>query len=193
MASREAPTVRGCKRIATIVFADLRGFTRWAEKHEPEEVFDMTNLLLAQAVKIVQQYNGTLDKFLGDGFMVLFNAPHEQPDHIHRAVRFAEEVSRLKHDGLRFGVGVHSGLVMVGNVGSEQVMNYTALGDTVNQAKRLEEAASGGEVLLSEVVAQAIADCCSTEPCGSLQLNEKKEPLRLHRLKSTLQATEERP
>lgn len=184
MANREAPTVRGCKRNATIVFADLRGFTRWAEEREPEEIFDTVNLLLAQAVKIVQRYNGTLDKFLGDGFMVLFNAPHDQPDHIHRAVRFADEVRRLKHDGLHFGVGVHSGPVIAGNVGCEQVMNYTALGSTVNQAKRLEEAASGGEVLLSEVVAQAVADSFSIEPFGNLQLNEKKEPIRLYRLKS---------
>lgn len=171
MASREIPTVKGYKREATIVFADLRGFTRWAQEREPEEVFYTINLFLAQAVKIAQAYNGTLDKFLGDGFMVIFNAPHDQPDHIRRAVQFAGEISRLEHGGLRFGLGVHSGLVMAGNIGSEQALNYTVLGNTVNLARRIEEAAPAGEVLLSETVAQAVADCCRAEPFGNLPAN----------------------
>ncbi len=184
MASREIPTVKGCKREATIVFADLRGFSRWAEEREPEEIFDTINLFLAQAVEIAQTYNGTLDKFLGDGFMVIFNAPHDQPDHIIRAVQFAGEISKLEHGGLRFGLGVHSGWVMAGNIGGEQALNYTALGHTVNQARRIEESAPAGEVLLSENVAQAVAERCATEPFGNLSTSN---PFPLYRLVKKIQ------
>ncbi len=181
LANRELPTVKGSRRNATIVFTDLRGFSQWAEDREPEEVFHTINLFLSQAVQIVLAYNGTLDKFLGDGFMVIFNAPHDQPDHIQRAVRFAREISRLENNGLRFGIGIDSGMVMSGNIGAEQVMNYTVLGHTVNQAKRIEEAAPAGEVLMTEIVAQNIKPHY-TELFSNLQWNEKKDPIPVYRL-----------
>jgi diguanylate cyclase (GGDEF)-like protein len=182
MASREAPSIHGSRREATVVFADLRGFSQWALEREPEEVFNKINTFLAQAVRIVLAYNGTLDKFLGDGFMVVFNAPHDQPDHILRAVQLAEEISRLEEDGLRFGVGIHSGVVMSGNIGAEQVMNYTVLGHTVNLAKRIEEAAAPGEVLMTAVVAENIGGQFETEVHASLQENGKGDPLAVYRL-----------
>lgn len=149
------PVIGGERREVTVLFADLRGFSVWSQGQPPETVFDSLNRLLAEAVRVVLAWDGTLDKFMGDGIMVLFNAPHDQPDHVQRAAHCALELSRLALPGgdLRFGVGLHSGLVMAGYVGAAQAMNYTALGDSVNFAKRIEEIAGPGEVLISESVA----------------------------------------
>ncbi|MDD2921499.1 MAG: adenylate/guanylate cyclase domain-containing protein [Anaerolineales bacterium] len=180
--NRKTPTITGSHRNATIVFADLRGFSRWSQEREPEDVFRVINQLLGQAVQIAAAQNGTLDKFLGDGFMALFNAPHNQPDHIQRAVQFAKEICQLESDGLRFGVGVHSGTIIAGNIGADQAMNYTALGHTVNQAKRLEESAPPGEVLMTEIVAQNIRDLYQTEFYDNLKLDGLKDPVTVYRL-----------
>ncbi len=157
--NKRSPTIGGECREVTVLFADLRGFTAWSQGKSPETVFHNLNRLLDETVRVVLAWDGTLDKFMGDGIMVLFNAPHDQPDHIQRAARCALELSRLALPGedLRFGIGLHSGLVMAGYVGAAQAMNYTALGDAVNLAKRIEETAVGGEVLISETVARSLA------------------------------------
>jgi class 3 adenylate cyclase len=177
---RVPPSISGSRREATIVFADLRGFSQWSQDREPEESFRMLNLFFSQSIRIVQEYNGTLDKFLGDGFMTIFNAPHDQPDHIQRAVNFAEEISRLENDGLRFGVGIHSGVVMSGNIGTDQVMNYTVLGHTVNLAKRIEETAVAGEVLMTETIAQHIRYDHEARFIRRLAWNENQEPVSIY-------------
>ncbi len=182
LADKKSPAIKGSRRDATIVFADLRGFTNWSQQREPEEVFDMINRFLSQAVDYVFAYNGTLDKFLGDGFMVIFNAPHEQPDHILRAVHFAHKISQIKHEVLQFGVGIHTGPVMSGNIGTATSMNYTVLGHTVNYAKRLEENAQAGDILISEHVAQHIHDVFDAEFYTQLQLKSDLPPEAVYRL-----------
>ncbi|MFN3741534.1 MAG: adenylate/guanylate cyclase domain-containing protein [Anaerolineales bacterium] len=155
---RRSPTIGGECREVTVLFADLRGFTRWSLGKEPGQIFENLNRLLAEVVRIVLAWDGTLDKFMGDGIMVLFNAPHDQPDHVERAARCALELSNLilPESDLRLGIGIHSGKAMVGFVGAAQAMNYTALGETVNLAKRIEESAAGGEILVSGKVASSL-------------------------------------
>lgn len=186
LANRESPVIRGECREVTALFADLRGFTQWSQTQTPQNVFKDLNHLLAQAVEIVLRWDGTLDKFMGDAVMVIFNAPHDQPDHIQRAAHCAAELSRLSlpNGKLRFGIGIHSGPAIAGNVGAAQAMNYTALGDTVNRAKRLEEMAASGEILVSEVVARSLEPPFHVEFLRSLEWNGAAGASTVYRLVS---------
>jgi len=184
LADKNAPRVNGVLRDVSIVFADIRGFTKWSQDRAPEDTFDLVNSFLTQVIDIVSSYNGTLDKFMGDGFMAIFNAPHTQADHIQRAVKCAEKISKIEKQGLYFGVGVHSGQAMAGNIGNAQIMNYTVLGAAVNTAKRLEEAAKAGEVLLSESTVQALDYFAQTEYISDLHIHKHLAPVPIYRLKS---------
>ncbi|MBI4789627.1 MAG: GAF domain-containing protein [Chloroflexi bacterium] len=149
----------GHRQEITILFADIRGFTRFSESLPPEELVDILNQYLAVAADTILKYEGTLDKFMGDAVMAIFNAPLSQQDHVLRAARAALEmraaVSRLHAQlpaalRLNYGIGIHTGDAVVGNVGTNQQMNFTAIGDAVNLAKRLQENAAGGQILLSD-------------------------------------------
>lgn len=149
----------GERHTITVLFADLHGFTRLSEKLAPEELVNVLNGYLSLAAKVVMEHEGTLDKFLGDGFMAIFNAPLDQPDHPLRAAQTALELQREvkafsvnlpERLQLPFRVGLHTGDAIVGNIGTSELMNYTAIGDTVNSAKRLQESAAGGQILMSK-------------------------------------------
>ncbi len=148
----------GHRQELTILFADIRGFTHFSEPLPPEQLVDILNAYLSVAADAILKYEGTLDKFLGDAVMGIFNAPLPQVDHALIAAKaglaMRAGVTRL-HDRLppplrlHFGIGIHTGEAVVGNVGTEQQMNFTAIGDAVNLAKRLQENAKGGQILLS--------------------------------------------
>lgn len=142
----------GERRLVTILFADLRGFTSWVEKQPPEEAIVALNRLLALAFDILNEHGATMNQFLGDGFISIFNAPIEQPRHAALAVESARRIVSLPGlgDTVRFGAGINTGLAMVGNVGSERAMNYSAIGTTANLASRIQELAGPGEVLFGE-------------------------------------------
>ena len=154
----------GHRQEATILFADIRGFTTISEMLEPEKLVDMLNVYLSMAASSILMYEGTLDKFMGDAVMGIFNAPLKQEDHVLRAVRAALAMQQRIADYHRdtgqqqrvgFGVGLHTGEVVVGNVGMSARMDYTAIGDTVNLAKRIQENTPGGKVLISQAVYEA--------------------------------------
>ncbi len=137
-------------RDVTVLFCDIRGFTGWAERRDAESVVGELNSLLGGLAEIVMESFGTLDKFTGDGLMAFWGAPLDQPDHAERACRAAIGMQQLldrRHRELligddfefRIGVGIASGPVVVGNVGHEKRLDYTAIGDTVNLAARLEQ------------------------------------------------------
>jgi PAS domain S-box-containing protein len=155
----------GYRQEVTILFADIRGFTAFSEKLPPEKLVDILNEYLSIAGSSILMYEGTLDKFVGDAVMGIFNAPLEQPDHVLRTVKAAAAMQRAiaeyhKSVGeermLAFGVGIHTGDAVVGNVGMSDRMDYTVIGDTVNLAKRLQENAPGGTVLMSERVYEIV-------------------------------------
>lgn len=142
-------TVSGKRREVSFIFTDVAGFTTMSEQLEPEKLSEVLNAYLDGACEIILKYQGTIDKFIGDAIMVVFNAPILQPDHSERAVKCALELDIYAEayrktcvaDGISFGVtriGVHRGDAVIGNFGSHSRMDFTALGDTVNTAARTE-------------------------------------------------------
>jgi len=175
----------GHRREVSILFADIRGFTSFSEKLPPEEVMDTLNRHLSMAAEAILAYEGTLDKFMGDAMMAIFNAPLPQEDHALRAVKAAvamqwaiadyhRQLSKAR--GLSFGVGINVGEVVVGNIGTKSRMDYTAIGDAVNLAKRLQENAGGGRILLSHSTYEQVKDHVSVRALPPLKVKGRMEP-----------------
>jgi adenylate cyclase len=157
----------GSRREITVLFADIRHFTTYAEKLDPERLIEVLNRYLKIGGDAVHAHKGALDKFMGDQVMGIFNAPNDLPDHTLAAVRagLAMQSAIATHhqnvpesERLSFGVGINSGVGVVGYVGTEDKSDYTALGDVVNYGKRLQENARGGQVLLSQAAYERVKD-----------------------------------
>jgi adenylate cyclase len=145
----------GERKIVTVVFSDIRGFTGYSESRSPEEVIDVLNEYLTVMSDVIAAHGGTLVAYMGDGIMAVFGAPAEQVDHADRALAAAEEMAGTAlervnatlrargDDPFRIGVGLNSGPVMAGNVGSQRRMEYSTIGDTTNTAARLESMTKG--------------------------------------------------
>ncbi|MBK9385600.1 MAG: FHA domain-containing protein [Planctomycetes bacterium] len=154
------------ERELTVLFADLAGFTRFAEQHPAREVTRVLNRILEQLTQAVFAAGGTLDKFLGDAVMAFFGAPLEQPDHASRAVRAALDMQeRLRvlnateppERRLELHVGINTGTAIVGDIGAEQRVDYTAIGDAVNVASRLQSmVARAGQIVIGEATWRAV-------------------------------------
>ncbi len=176
----------GIERDVTVMFADIRGFTQFSQNLSAQEVVRDLNEILCIMVDCVFENEGTLDKFIGDAILVLFNAPTDQPDHVDRAARTALRIQeRLKDHstGLRVGIGLHRGLAVVGNIGTPKRMEYTAIGSTVNIASRLCDVARSGEVVLSATVADALSDTSITTTAREqVQLKGINQPITIARL-----------
>jgi class 3 adenylate cyclase/DNA-binding response OmpR family regulator len=171
----------GNRREISVVFADIRGYTSFSENAPPEAVLEILNHYHSLAAEVILAWEGTLDKFMGDGFMAIFNAPDNQPDHVHRAadaalalVRAAEEVKTTHGHRLSYSIGVHVGEAVVGYIGTDRAMNYTAIGDTVNLAKRLEEYAAPGQILVEEAVVKRLGKLAQARPLGPMKVKGRK-------------------
>ena len=183
----------GTRQQATILFADLNQFTHFSEVTEPEILFRVLNYYLSLAAHAILDQEGTLDKFMGDAVMALWNAPDPQVDYPLRAVRAAldivERAYEVHHDlpnpahQLYFRIGVATGDAMVGNVGTNELFNFTAIGDTVNLAQRLEAAAKPGQVLIDHNTYVAVADRVIVIPLEPIQLKGKEQPVAVYELK----------
>lgn len=174
----------GARRTITTLFADVRGFTSLAEQLPPERLFETLNQHLSLGAEAVLKHEGTLDKFMGDSIMAFFNAPLPQADHAYRAVAVAVELQRrmtatLKTTGLRlqFGVGIATGEAVVGNIGTVQLMNYTVIGHSVNLARRLQEIAKGGQVLIDQATQQAVANRARCRSLGAVEMKGFSGPV----------------
>lgn len=173
----------------TALFADIRGFTRFGELVEPEELVSILNRYLAAAADAVLAQEGTIDKFLGDAIMAWFNAPIPQEDHVLRAVRAAlgvrAAVQRLSHKippehQLSFGAGIHFGEAVLGLVGTEKRLEYTAIGDSVNTAKRIQENSQPGQILLSQTAYQFVQGMVKVNPLDPVHAKGKREPIMVY-------------
>ncbi len=176
----------GENRNIAVLFVDIRGFTPMSESLEPEQVVDILNSYLNLTTNAIFKNGGTLDKFIGDATMAVFNAPFDLDDYIYRAVRTAWDIVSggnaieskfLEKYGksVSFGVGVNCGPAVVGNIGCDFRMDYTAIGDTVNTAARLEANAKRGQVLISEYVYEQVKDRVTVEPIGEIPLKGKSK------------------
>jgi len=175
----------GTRQKVAVLFADLRGFSTFSARTEPEILVSLLNQYLRVAAEAVLAEEGTLDKFMGDAIMAFFNAPLPQPDYSLRAVRAAWKlcrwVERLHQrtslaDQLKFGVGVGVGEVIVGNIGTPQMMNFTIIGDTVNKAKRLQESAGGGQILIGQETYQLVQHHIEARCVDHIQLKGQAQP-----------------
>lgn len=190
IANPQGARLGGERRQVTILFADLRGFTRWSENRSPEHVIETVNRLMGVGIEAILAEGGTLDKIMGDALMGIFNTPLSQPDHPRRAVRAALTIlaAQVVEADLRFSIGIHTGAVVAGNVGTERVMNYTVLGDAVNQAKRLQEMAPPGQILLSQETYAHIEDKLQARIFGTHTLRGRGEPTKIFVISDVAQA-----
>ena len=177
VANPKAVKLGGERKEVTVLFADLRGFTSWTEGVDPETALHMLNGKLAIAVDALIQHGGTLDKYMGDAVMGVFNAPNPDPDHAWHAAQAAWQLIRaLKSDPvLQFSVGINTGTAVAGNIGTAQAMNYTVIGDAVNQAKRLQEMAKPGQVLISGATQALLPEQVGLLPLGQFQLRGRSQ------------------
>jgi class 3 adenylate cyclase len=172
----------------TVLMADLVGFTPYSERAETPEVVSMLNAYFGRVVPSILGQGGTVTQFIGDAVMALFNAPVRQPDHALRAARAGLELQRataaIAGPGWpRFRVGINTGPALVGNIGSEAIRHFTAIGDTVNLAARLESAAPAGEVVISASTRTLVADQARVERVGAIKVKGKAEPVEAYVLR----------
>jgi len=176
----------GENRHVAVLFVDIRGFTTLSESMEPEKVVDILNGYLELTTASIFRNGGTLDKFMGDATMAVFNSPFDTEDYVYKAVLTAWDIvqggARIEKDyfaryGKRigFGVGINCGQAVVGNIGCEFRMDYTAIGDTVNTAARLESVAPQGKIYISEDVYMAVKDRITAEEVGEIPLKGRSK------------------
>jgi adenylate cyclase len=176
----------GERRVVSVLFADLQGFTSFSERADPADVIGMLNSYWAVTVPVVvSDYGGLIERFAGDATMVVFNAAGDQPDHARRAVgaalamqTAADAAATGRPEWPRFRAGVSSGPVLVGNVGTREQRSFAAIGDTTNVAARLQAAASPGQVVVDADTAAALGDEAVLEGLGELELKGRSQPVR---------------
>lgn len=191
---KDPDTVRlgGARQDVTILFADIRGFTAISEQRPPEEIVAILNRYLALATREILAELGTLDKFLGDGLMAIFNAPVPVPNHEAAAIQAALSMqANLASMPERFpaqvgyGIGIHTGEAIVGNIGTAELMNYTAIGDAVNVASRLQSEAHPGQVLISDSTYRRVAGRFEVEHLGERPVKGRTQPVTMYRVLGT--------
>ena len=183
----------GENRHIACLFVDIRGFTTMSESLKPEEVVEILNEYLSLTTNSIFQNGGTLDKFVGDATMAVFNAPFDLEDYIYKAVctardmkagadAIAEKFEKRFGKSVGFGIGVNCGNAVVGNIGCDFRMDYTAIGDTVNTAARLESNAKRGQILISGDVYEAVKDRVEVTPVGEIPLKGKTQGVFVYQL-----------
>jgi len=181
--------IGGKKVDITILFADIRGFTSYSEKHTPEDLVAVLNRYLAAAADAVLAHEGTVDKFLGDAVMAWYNAPLPQPDHTLRAVKSAltlrAAIAQLHAElpteaHLDFGVGIHYGEAILGWIGTEKRLEFTSLGDSVNTTKRIQENAAKNQILISREAYERVEKEIDAKPFVPLSVKGKTHPLEVY-------------
>lgn len=182
----------GERRNVTVVFSDISGFTSMAEQRDPEEVAAIAKICHTMLGRIVYEYEGVVDKIVGDGLMAIFGIPTRENDP-ERAILaaiemqqvmqgFFQELQKSMGTSLGLSIGINTGLVIIGDLGNEFLMDYTVIGDVVNTASRVEERAASGEILITYDTYQRTAHSFDFQPLEPVQLRGKSQPLRLYRV-----------
>lgn len=178
----EALQLKGTKRIVTVLFADVRGFTSMSEKLPPEEVVSKLNKYLSVMTDVVFKHGGTLDKYVGDEIMATYNVPLDQKDHALAAVKTALEMQEIakKLGDLKYGIGINTGPAVAGNIGSEKRLAYTVIGDSINLGARLCSKAEGHQIIISESTYSLIKDSVRVNPLGEITVKGKEKPIKVY-------------
>lgn len=185
----ESINMQGKRADITILFADIRGFTSYSEKQTPEDLVSVLNRYLAAAAEAVLAEEGTVDKFLGDAVMAWYNAPIRQSDHTLRAVRTALHIRSAieelytelpKEAHLGFGVGIHYGEAVLGLIGTEKKVEYTAIGDSVNTTKRIQENSRKNQILISEEAYRRVKKYIYVDKLDALEVKGKSKPITVY-------------
>ena len=185
----------GIKRDITVLFVDIRGFTPLSEAAEPEEVVAILNEYLTLCAQSIFDYGGTLDKFIGDATMAIYNAPFDVEKHQLRAVQTAwamaqgavplqQQLEERFGKTVRFGIGIHTGPAIIGNIGAKFRMDYTAIGDTVNTAARIESNTKPGQILISKEVYEKVKDDVEVLDLGILQVKGKTHGIQVYQIEN---------
>lgn len=183
----------GSRKEVTVLFVDIRGFTTLSESVEPEEIVEILNEYLDLTANCVFDYGGTLDKFIGDATMAIYNAPLPLENHALQAVRSAwamkeKSVALQKKldarfgKSVQFGIGIHTGPAVIGNIGSKTRMDYTAIGDTVNTAARLESNSKPGQIIISETIYEQVKDFVNVQSLGEIHVKGKVNGISIYEL-----------
>jgi adenylate cyclase len=173
----------------TVLFADVRGFTSFSESLEPEKLVSILNRYLGAMADAVLSQEGTIDKFMGDAIMSWFNAPVHQPDHTLRAVKAALAIRDAfqhlytvlpKESHLFFGAGIHYGDAVLGLIGTEKRLEYTAISDSVNTAKRLQENSAKNQIIISRIAYDRVKNEVEAKPIAPVAAKGKTQPLEVY-------------
>ncbi len=178
----------GVNQLVTVLFADIRGFTAFSEKEKPEKVVGLLNRYFSVMTDIIFEHGGTLDKYIGDGLMAIFGAPNATEEDALNAVKAAvtmqkrlvqlnTELSAEGYGQISVGIGLHTGEATIGYIGSDKRSEYTAIGDTVNLASRLESNAKGGQILMSEATAAASGNLIPVNKLEPLTVKNRVQPV----------------
>ncbi len=190
---RREQSLGSSRRMVTVLFADIRGFTALSEKLEPEEVAEMLHEYLTEMTEVIFKHGGTVDKYIGDCVMALYNVPLEDPDHVLHAMQTALELqertievsarweSRLG-TAIRSGIGINTGEAVVGTMGSRQRLEYTAIGDTINLGSRLEALTKehGVAIVISEFTRRRLPGAFLTRELGEVTVRGRTQPVKIY-------------
>ena len=183
------------RKMMTVVFSDIRGFSTLTDNLEPEELFHLLDRYLASMIKVIHKYDGTLNKIIGDGLLIFFGDPIPMEDHAKRAVLMSidmqKKVVELKDEWLQYGyelgigIGINTGYMTVGNIGSDIHRDYTVIGNQVNVAARLESQAKAGQILISQRTYSRVKDEVQVEKIGEIQVKGINSPVMTYNVKVT--------
>lgn len=191
LASKQEIQLGGEKNKVTILFADIRGYTKMSQQMNVNEIVEMLNEHFTEMTNIIFQYGGTLDKFIGDSVMAVFGSPFPSDNDEYNAIMAAQAMQRAmkKRNAIRkqrnkipyqIGIGINTGEVITGNIGSPQKMDYTVIGDTVNLAARLQGIAKGGEIRVGEETYLLIKDKFNFNLCEEVLLKNISDPVQCY-------------
>lgn len=179
--------MKGERKNVTVLFTDISGFTKMSEKLDPEEVIDILNNCFDKLTEIIYRYEGTVDKYMGDCIIALFGAPVAHEDDPERAVKTAmetmealDELNKTLPIPIHMHVGINTGLVVAGSIGSYLRKQYTVIGDTVNTASRIQSAAQSGQILVGESVYNLTKQVFNFDQVGEITVKGKEKPLKVY-------------
>ncbi len=191
MNNPENTWLKGNRSEATIIFTDVRGFTEYAEEKQPEELVEELNECFEIQTSAILDHGGYIDKFIGDAVLGVFGVPVYHKDHIERAVRAAIDMQVALKNASKdnrnqlltsIGIGINSGVVVSGNIGSQVKIEYTVVGDSVNVASRLNNLAGPGEVIISGVIYEQIRNMVAVEALPPQELKGKSDPIEIYKV-----------